>query len=532
MLFWSRVRLATSLTPDRMKLLDSKYAQVPLRVRMEVYDMFRNHADSIEWVLGQYKRYPDLFGPETQNINALKQKLGEWLQRANWWDSAKTTRDPRVTQHPEFNPTRKFDLGAYSPGQLDAMRRRAPTPVRPRELHLTHEPPIRLVSREERPDGVWEIVEIDGTGVSQKEYEDQIVDFWIQAAKVLDKAGIKGVNVLDKNSICVIVRPHFAQSPNPTPSPREVIQQDIVQPARKAGWVVQTYASPEPYYKLFPPVLKKYIKALCQYGEGTKWCTTQPDNAAGYLLEGPLYITLHDGYPVAQAWGPKDDPYSNSVMNREDDPEHNPEILQRFRDNTNIRVVNWRALDLFVINLQRHIPKLDFRDYVPQNLDIDWLVNNIAIDPDDLELTWKRANNAMTKLGNMGDSEGKELLRSFIQQSESVDAPPLELEPYVEILLGSGKKPDDFDEDKFQEAVDWYHDQFSSAMYIAEKLVDILSNLVDKEKHLVDSLDEIYDQVQNQDMRSIIQAAQTAERYDETGYLEGLAGKIEAVAIS
>jgi hypothetical protein len=49
--------------------------------------------------------------------------------------------------------------------------------------------------------------------------------------------------------------------------------------------------------------LEAATQAACTYAKGTKWCTSDPDTAKGYLSENPLYVIFKNGEKIAQTDG-------------------------------------------------------------------------------------------------------------------------------------------------------------------------------------------------------------------------------------
>jgi hypothetical protein len=75
-------------------------------------------------------------------------------------------------------------------------------------------------------------------------------------------------------------------------------------------------------------VIKMTKPEACQYyAKGTKWCTSDPETAAGYLEQGPLFMIYHNGQIYAQAHVE-----SGQLMDPQDVPIPPNKVPEKLRD--------------------------------------------------------------------------------------------------------------------------------------------------------------------------------------------------------
>ncbi|TXH08937.1 MAG: hypothetical protein E6R03_17385 [Hyphomicrobiaceae bacterium] len=315
--------LAAKISPEREQVIRNKYTgKLPVGILDDVIGNFFELGEYLEWGINELLKYYDKMQAdhpthmERDYTYSLKRAVKELANHVQWFDEAKTVRDPRVEQHPAFNQQKKWDIRGYDRSNLGDMSNRYPRTYKPKDLFIKYTNPVKVVAEESRKDGDWTMIMLDADSVRNSIKEEmakarELVQEY-QRSVVIPMRGSPQAPQLDfsiktaHDFSFFITSSMVGTKESPGPLFNTFFEQ-IWNPLTSSGYSLKVFANNKSSVYVYPPSLTGYMKALCGYANAAEvdndadsWCTSDPRMASSYLSQGPFYLIFRDGRPVIQ----------------------------------------------------------------------------------------------------------------------------------------------------------------------------------------------------------------------------------------
>ncbi|TXH08938.1 MAG: hypothetical protein E6R03_17390 [Hyphomicrobiaceae bacterium] len=577
----ARSVLAAALTPQRVDVLRKKYQNtIPSQELDSVFKEFANRGEYVEWalkILGNWtqrniadvgerfkERGEDLLSSNWYRGN-FASMLAQTYDAAKWFDQAKTVRDPRVEQHSDFHPQKKWDVQAYNPTQISRMKDRYPRVYRPRDLFLEFADPVEVVDEKTRGNARWSMVKVD-----TDEFKDQIIAETKEALKVVasyvDQMGLdsprnqgddhKEFSVSTRNSYGIeIISSDIGTKAEPK-SLYESFNKTVVEPLTALGYQFRAYEQNNRQFSIFAKTLKAFLAALCRFALAAQaendgdesWCTSDPRQASYYLKDGPIYVILKDGRPVAQyheesqqlQTTDRSELYEdrNETGNlSESDAEFIRDWLEQHTDYTGGErepEIDWGAIESSLslphvddYYMSEEISNaLDEYRWLDDESDVDDAISDLAWADDGDPPEWSRSIEQYLSYTRYGWNGKKiQACRAFM---ESNGKPSPEVREEILSEWGSDENTEEAWAEAVESMLDDLRDEASTAYSEADEAKGRIESVEREFKDLKSAVLSIRRAIRDEDLDALRYAIRDAQRNDDAGYFSELSNELDS----